>query len=152
MAFDIRSKYQAIASQGPDPEEQSRFVAELALWSALGDEELQRDELEGIVEVVMQLPGFDGFSPDKAIAMLDEMSSKYPDAEQISNRIVELATGIVHPELRKLSYQLAALTASSDGSFSDEETDFLEMLQSVFELEDDEAEALIDEVFSAVES
>jgi tellurite resistance protein len=147
MAFDVRAKFQGVGWVGEDPTEQPRMVAELALWSAMSDGELEEKEVLAIVQVIRQIPALRDFSVEDAGQMLKEMVAGFDTEDAISNRIADLALGIQDPALRRLSYQLAALCAASDGEFSEAESGFLELLQEVFELDDAESEQLVTELF-----
>jgi tellurite resistance protein len=151
MPFDVRGKFQGVTWGGPDPTEQPRLVAELALWSAMSDGELEDREVEQIVATVKQVPGLEGFSVADAGRMLEEMVGSFDTEDEIAERIAQVALRITDPRLRRLSYQLAALCAASDGVFSDSEEGFLELLQEVFDIGDDEADGLVDELIAATD-
>jgi tellurite resistance protein len=148
MAFDVRSKFQGVGWVGKDPTEQPRMVAELALWSAMSDGELEEKEVHAIVQTIREIPALHEFSVDDASQMLAEMVAGFTTEDAIADRIADLALSIEDAKLRGLSYQLAALCAASDGEFTEAESAFLELLQEVFELSDEDAERLVSELFN----
>jgi tellurite resistance protein len=125
--------------------EQGVRVAELALWSATSDGLVEAHELNGIVATIRQVPGLGDFDEDDAKALLEHMA-EFDDDAKVTSRLHALAAGITEQGLRRAAFQLAVYCASSDGEFSEDETNFLEWLASAFDLDPDAAEAMITEV------
>lgn len=143
MAFSVRSAFER-ASWNEGDDDQPLAVAELALWAATSDDEIEDHEIRTIVETIRSIRGLEAFSADDAHEIIDEMEALETD-DAVQNRITDLARAITDQALRRVTWQLAAYCASSDGELSAEEEDFLEFLQDEFEIDDEEAEALFHE-------
>ncbi len=144
MAYSVRRSFSEIREEDLLTEQGVR-VAELALWSATSDGEVETHELDGIVATIQQIPGLSDFDEDDARALLEEMAAQ--DTEpKVTARIHALAAGITEPGLRRAAFQLAVYCASSDGEFSADETDFLEWLAAAFGFDGDTAESMVREV------
>lgn len=144
MAYNVRHSFNEIRAEDLLTE-QGLSVAELALWSATSDGLVEQHELEGIVSTIRQVPGLADFDEDDAKALLEEMAELDSD-DAVTARLHSLAAGITEPGLRRAAFQLAVYCASSDGEFSQDETDFLEWLASAFGFAPEAAEALVLEV------
>ncbi len=144
MAYSVRRSFSEIREEDLLTEQGVR-VAELALWSATSDGEVETHELDGIVATIQQIPGLSDFDDDDARALLEEMAA-HDTEPKVTARIHALAAGITEPGLRRAAFQLAVYCASSDGEFSADETDFLEWLASAFGFDGDTAEAMVREV------
>ena len=94
---------------------------------------------------IRQVPGLGDFDEDDAKALLEDMA-EFDEYAKVTARLHALAAGITEQGLRRAAFQLAVYCASSDGEFSEDETDFLEWLASAFDLDPNAAEALILEV------
>lgn len=143
MAFDIGKAFGGV--RWTEDDEQPWLVAELALWSATSDDEIEDHEVRAVVQTLKQVQGLEDFSEADAQEILEEME-RYTSQAAVEDRIAALAEHITDPELRRLSYQLAVYCAASDGELSAEEEDFLRYLQDEFDLDDDTAESLFREV------
>ena len=144
MSDTVRRSFNEISAEDLLTEQGVR-VAELALWSATSDGLVEAHELNGIVATIRQVPGLGDFDEDDAKALLEHME-EFDDDAKVAARLHALAAGITEQGLRRAAFQLAGYCASSDGEFSDDETDFLEWLASAFDLDPDAAEAMITEV------
>jgi tellurite resistance protein len=145
MSFQVKEAFQNVV--WPEDNQPLR-VAELALWSALSDGEVEEHELTHIVETVKQIPKLEGFSKEEATSILRRMSDAFDDEDRMIARIQDLTTKISDPNLRKLAYQLAVYCAASDGMFTDAESNFLEGLREAFHISSNDAKELIDEVIA----
>jgi tellurite resistance protein len=145
MAFQVKEAFQHIV--WPEDNQPLR-VAELALWSALSDGEVEEHELVKIVETIQQIPKLESFSKEEAAAILLRMSDDFDDEDRMIARIQDLTHKINDDNLRKLAYQLAVYCAASDGMFTEAESNFLEGLREAFELSSADAKQLIDEVIA----
>lgn len=143
MAFNVRNAFER-ASWSDGDDDQPWAVAELALWAATSDDEIEDHEIKTIVETIKAIRGLEDFSADDAHEIIDDMEGFETD-EAVQGRIAALAGSIVDPTLRRVTWQLAAYCAASDGELSAEEEDFLEYLQDEFDIDDDEAETLFHE-------
>lgn len=143
MAFSVKRAFEQ-ATWNESDDDQPWAVAELALWAATSDDEIEDHEVRTIVETLRGVPGLGDFSPEDAQEIIDEMEG-FGTEEAVQARIAELAGAIVDPTLRRVTWQLAAYCAASDGELSAEEEDFLEYLQDAFDIDDEEAEALFHE-------
>lgn len=143
MAFNVRSAFEK-AAWTPGDDDQPWAVAELALWAATSDDEIEDHEVKTIVETIRGIHGLEDFSADDAHEIIDDMEGFDTD-EAVQGRIAALARSILDPALRRVTWQLAAYCAASDGELSVEEEDFLEYLQDEFDIDDEEAEALFHE-------
>lgn len=144
MTYNVRRSFTEIRDEDLLTDQGVR-VAELALWSATSDGEVEAHELDGIVSTIRQVPGLADFDEDDARALLDEMAAHDTEA-RVEARINALAAGITEPGLRRAAFQLAVYCASSDGEFSADESDFLEWLASAFGFDGDTAETMVREV------
>lgn len=143
MAFNVRNAFER-ASWSEADDDQPWAVAELALWAATSDDEIEDHEVRTIVETIRAIRGLEDFSADDAHEIIDDMEGLETDAA-VQGRIAELARSITDPVMRRVTWQLAAYCAASDGELSAEEEDFLEFLQDEFDIDDEEAEALFHE-------
>lgn len=146
MPFDPRTAFEPVVWSA-DNDDQPWYVAELALWSATSDSVVEDHEVSAVVATLRQIEALADFTESEAQQILDEME-RYTSAYAINDRITALATHITDPTLRRVSYQLAAYCAASDGELSRDEVDFLHFLQEAFGLSDAEAETLFREVTS----
>ncbi|MBL8602335.1 MAG: TerB family tellurite resistance protein [Myxococcales bacterium] len=144
MPFDPRRAF-ADARWDAADDEQPWYVAELALWSATSDDEVEDHEIAAIVETLRQISALSDFTVGDAEEILDEMD-RYSSAYAVNDRITALAEHITDPQLRRVSYQLAVYCAASDGELSRDEEDFLHFLQETFGIADDEADRLFADV------
>lgn len=144
MTYSVRQSFSEIRDEDLLTDQGVR-VAELALWSATSDGEVEPHELDGIVSTIQQVPGLSDFDEDDARALLDEMAA-YDTEASVTARVHALARGITEPGLRRAAFQLAVYCASSDGEFSEDEADFLEWLAGAFGFDDATADALVREV------
>ncbi|MEZ4395093.1 MAG: tellurite resistance TerB family protein [Polyangiales bacterium] len=143
MAFSVKGAFEQARWDESD-EEQPWAVAELALWAATSDDEIEDHEVRTIVQTLRSVPGLTDFTEEDAQEIVDEMES-FATEEAVQARIAELAGAITDATLRRVTWQLAAYCAASDGELSAEEEDFLEYLQDAFDIDDEEAEALFHE-------
>jgi len=143
MAFSVKRAFEQ-ANWNEADDDQPWAVAELALWAATSDDEIEDHEVRTIVETLRGVPGLGDFSSEDAQEIIDDMEG-FSTEESVQARIAELAGAIVDPTLRRVTWQLAAYCAASDGELSVEEEDFLEYLQDAFDIDDEEAEALFHE-------
>ena len=143
MAFDVRKAFARIRSKPEeDPRRQPLLVAELALWSAMTDGTLTREELAAITGVLREIPAIADFTVEDTARLVAEICDRYQSEDAIAARIEEVAGAILEPSLQRIAYMLAVMCASSDGVFSDDENAFLHGLQALFSLSDDDAERL----------
>lgn len=143
MAFSVKGAFEQ-AQWDESDEEQPWAVAELALWAATSDDEIEDHEVRTIVQTLRSVPGLTDFTEEDAQEIVDEMEG-FGTEEAVQARIAELAGAITDATLRRVTWQLAAYCAASDGELSAEEEDFLEYLQDAFDIDDEEAEALFHE-------
>lgn len=143
MGFNVRNAFEG-ASWDASDDEQPWAVAELALWAATSDDEIEDHEVRTIVDTLRAVPGLNDFSVEDAQGIVDEMEG-FTTEDAVQSRIAELSAAITDPSLRRVTWQLAAYCAASDGELSPEEEDFLEYLQDSFDIDDEEAEALFHE-------
>lgn len=143
MAFSVKGAFEQ-AQWDESDEEQPWAVAELALWAATSDDEIEDHEVRTIVQTLRSVPGLTDFTEEDAQEIVDEMEG-FSTEEAVQARIAELAGAISDATLRRVTWQLAAYCAASDGELSAEEEDFLEYLQDAFDIDDEEAEALFHE-------
>ena len=146
MPFDPRTAFDPIAWP-TDNEDQPWYVAELALWSATSDSIVEDHEIDAVVSTLRQIKALADFSREDAEEILEEME-RYTSAYAVNDRITALAPHITDPTLRRVSYQLAAYCAASDGELTRDEEDFLHFLQEAFGFTDAEADGLFREVTS----
>lgn len=125
------------------------LIAELALWAATADGEINSAEIRQIVGLLNQVPGLTSFTADEAVRLVYGMAERYPSEDAIAARVTEIAMRIERPAARRAAFQLACWAASPDGELSEEESDFLDVLQDLFELSDDDADALRRAVINA---
>jgi tellurite resistance protein len=145
MPFQVKEAFQNITWSGEDKRAQPLLVAELALWSAMSDGEVEDHELNTIVTTVQQIPNLADFSRAEADAMLKTILSDFDDEDRMIAHIQQLTTKIDNPTLRRVAYQLAVYCASSDGMFTDAESGFLEGIREEFEIPGAEARRLIED-------
>lgn len=144
MTYSVRQSFSEIREEDLLTDQGVR-VAELALWSASSDGEVETHELDGIVSTIRQVPGLGDFDEDDARALLEEMAA-YDTEPRVAARIRSLAAGITEPGLRRAAFQLAVYCASSDGEFSADESALLEWLASAFGFDEETAESMVREV------
>lgn len=143
MSFSVKRAFEHAQWNAAD-DDQPWAVAELALWAATSDDEIEDHEVRTIVETLRSVPGLDDFAEEDAQELIDEMEG-FTTEEAVQARIAQLAGAIIDPTLRRVTWQLAAYCCASDGELSPEEEDFLEYLQDAFDIDDEEAEALFQE-------
>ena len=145
MPFQIKEAFQQVTWSGADKRAQPLLVAELALWSAMSDGEIEEHELATIVATIQQIPALEDFSRQEADTLLAHILHSFADEDRMIARIEEITQKIDNDTLRRIAYQLAVYCAASDGMFTDAESNFLEGIREEFEIPDSEAKKLIDE-------
>ena len=145
MPFQVKEAFQKIAWSGDNKRTQPLLVAELALWSAMSDGEIEEHELATIIATIQQIPNLADFSRAEADAMLKHMLHDFADEDRMIIHIQALTSKIDDATLRRVAYQLAVYCASSDGMFTDAESGFLEGIREEFEIPGAEAKRLIEE-------
>jgi tellurite resistance protein len=145
MSFQAKEAFQHIVWSGDDKRAQPLLVAELALWSAMSDGEVEEHELATIIATVQQIPNLEDFSRAEADAILTSMLHEFDDEDRMIAHIQRLTSKIDNDTLRRVAYQLAVYCASSDGMFTDAESGFLEGIREEFGIPGAEAKRLIEE-------
>jgi tellurite resistance protein len=138
----------ALTGHREDSDAESRrvepeLVAELALWAATADGELRSQEVATLASLLRELPGLEAFDSNTAVHLVYAMAEKYTTEAAIAGRVTEIAMTIKTPRARRAAYQLAVWAAAYDGHVSEEESDFLEVLQDCLEITDADAEVLL---------
>ena len=146
MAFDVAKAFK----KTPIRQDQAQIVAEIGVWSALSDGDLEENELGALVAAVALVPGLENWGVPQLETLITEMNGKYAGEGQAAARVVEIVGALTDPGLRRCAYQLAAICAAADGEFSDSESEFLQGLQLHFEIPDPDAEALVNEAVAAL--
>jgi tellurite resistance protein len=146
MPFNIRDAFQNITWESED---QPGLVAELGLWAAMSDGDIEDREITQVVEIIRQLPGQAGFTTTTARQILQRILDSISTENRAVARIKHVTAQLQTPDLRRLAYQLAVVCTAQDRMFTETESDFLEGLRESFGLDAAEAKRLIDEVIGA---
>lgn len=146
MGFDVRRAFRRIMGWS-DPTEEPLRAAELALWAATGDEEISPEEVTEIAATLREVPGLERFDESDVHRIIDDMEA-YDSDDAVLDRVAALAGGITSRSLRRVCFQLCAHCAMSDGTLTEDESDFLEFVREAFELSESEAKELFNEVSS----
>lgn len=141
MPFHVREAFQSIRWED---EEQPKLLAELALWAAISDGEIEEHEISAIVTALRQIPALSSFDAEAARAIKASIEA-LSDEEQVLGRLRAVTSSFHDQQLRRLAYQLAVSCTAQDRMFTETESEFLQGLREIFRIPPSEAKQLIDE-------
>jgi hypothetical protein len=128
-------------------------VLEVGYLSIASDGRLMDEEVEAFIRSMLRLYG-PTLTPDRVRGMLEGYADRLEEGPTClgarCTRVDELAGRLRRPEVRDLAYALSYVLAMSDLETNDEEFGFDQTLRRALRLDDEAAEALVDEVMARV--
>jgi len=144
--MDQQDRSRILGEQLPDVGDdavRTHALAEVAFLAAAADGVLADEEIETLVA---NLEGWLGgaLAPDVLVKLFEHLASQLA-AEGVAARLAA-AAAVLDDEGRRVAYKLACVTSLCDLEVHDDELGFLGTIADAFEIPQDEAQAVFDEL------